>query len=509
MAKYLFNTQNHMRIWFSGNPDVFLNDENQLRLVQFRQKNPRANMTFLYSSSMLSANTVEDLRVFCEKQNFTPLDFDTDLLAECCEQTDIELHQIAKTELDAYVTQQGGNLAAASDITRLITPLLARGTYSDFDTNITVESLPDIMEVDGPVLLDIGSVRQLIMGIIPSEVPLINNDIIGVSMQDGEFNPVAKELINYLQQKVITAYRQDVLTTFSQLSDNPLMASSMLTQYFKLKFFDELFKQVPHMSVTDFRLSLDKSTRNIFSSFRLMRSEDRAALTQGLDEALDRKMQIALENMSNEDFPDEILPEEQAVIRETYLRNLKSSLQQSVTALLAISPQQAEALNVQYSLIKNNDNPEECYQLLQSQASGLRASLLIGSVTLFSGPMQLAVAVQDLSFLEVSDDERASISFKELSFDRSHLFENFNSGQSFRLGTSAEVVQSSMTAEKTGTVCDLSWIPQGKEFIHKREEKLHAAAQTIQKKWGGVLNAIKDSDDNEDNTLDSSSMNNI
>ncbi len=492
MPKYQFNTQNHVRIWFSGNPNEFLNDENQLRMVKFRQKNPRAKMTFIYSSSMLNAEAMEKLKVFCTKQHFTPLDFDTELLAECIEQIDLDMHKTAKMELDAYINQKGGNLAAASDIGRLIAPLLIRGTYSDFDTNIEVEALPDIVDSNGPMLLDIGSLvhSQFEMSF---EVPLMNNDIIGIAMDDNGIDPAAKDQLRLIQGGILATYNQGALKTLKQLSNSQLSAGSPLVQLYKMRFFSILFELNPDINITDFRMFLDKSTRNIFSAFRIVQPEEYYTITEGLDKQLLTRLGGALENMTNEDFPEDFTLEEQAIIKRAYVDILKSGLKQISKALLSISPVQAASIGDAYNTIKDIDDPEECYRLLQLPATGQRTALLKDSVVLFSGPMQiLSTLLQGESLADVLTSEEKSRPYKMMSFDGNNLFDNFNSGQSLRLGSNVQMFQSKLTGvENNGKTNDMSWMSQGQELIRKREDKLHDAARIIQTTWKNHLEKIK------------------
>ena len=474
MPTYQFNTQNHLRIWFSAKKDVFLNDENQLRLVRFRQKNPRANMTLVYSSQMLSAEAHENLKRFCTLHAFTPLDFDTALPAECVDPIDKDMYQIAKGERDAYMKQEGGNLAAASDLTRLIAPLLVRGTYSDFDTNIEVNSLPETQEIVAPMLLDIGSFRQMLRGFIEEERPLINNDIIGVSTKAGQIDPAAKDLLQRVQKTAIKVYADGAAESLKRLSDIPLCySSSTLVQYYTMGFFSNLFKKRPNISITDFRLFLDKSTRNIFSSFRLRQSQDLMRVLKGLDEGLKDKLLNALSNNEHADFPIDFGPEEQGLIKRAYAKELKSSLKQAIDKLLYTNPEEVALLAISYQQIKTIDDPDECYRLSHLPITGTRNIFLQASVTVFSGPFLL---VQSL----MGKDQ--PISYKALSFDRNHLFEQFNSGQSFRLGTNVKVILDKLT-KNPDTVCDSSWLSAGQEIIQNREEKMQHAAKTIQHAW--------------------------
>lgn len=85
----------------------------------------------------------------------------------------------------------GGNPAVGSDILRWLKPCYELGTYSDFDTNINTQTLPSEVEVEGSLLLNIGSALQS----FPAgefEFLHINNDLIAVVSPDAE--PLIKKI---------------------------------------------------------------------------------------------------------------------------------------------------------------------------------------------------------------------------------------------------------------------------------------------------------------------------
>lgn len=482
MPFYQFGTQNHLRIWFSGKKDVFLNEENQLRMVRFREKNPRANVTFVYSSKMLSDETHEKLKSFCRRHHFTPLDFDTALLDECFNQVDKDLYQLAKTELDAYIRHEGGNLAAASDLTRFITPLLVKGTYSDFDTTIDVGSLQDIIEVKAPMLLDIGSVEVSHRFGAVSESPLINNDIIGVATKDGLIDPAARALLQEIQENLLKVYHEGASNTLKRLSKTTRVAAeSPLIQYYNAGIFNLLFKERPDISITDFRLFLDKATKNIFNAFRLLTTEEIEQAKARLDEGLSEKLFSALSNIDHDNFPIDFSPKEQVLIKKAYINMMKIGLRDTIDALRSTEPQQAALVNISFQQIKEIDDPDECFRLLQLSVTASRTVFLRDSVTIFSGPLLLADTLLS----------KSPILFREVSFDWNHLFEHFHSGQSFKLGSSVEVFQDRM-CKSVGTVCDISWLSTGQEAMQNREDKMQDAAKTIQRMWKRHVRNIED-----------------
>ena len=491
MPTYQFNTQRHVRIWFSGYKDVFLNDENQWRMVQFRKKNPRANMTLLYSASMLNAAAQERLKVFCIQQNVSPLDFDTVLLAECVDAIDKALHRIAKTELDAYFTQQGGNLAAASDIARLITPLLTRGTYSDFDTNIEVDELLDIRAIKGPMVLNLGG----IMYGNSQENTLINNDMIGIAMIGDKIDPRAYDLLRCLQNCLLVTYHQGAFSALRCLIKSDLAATALTVRYYKTHVFQILMKHSPNISIPSFRLFVDKATQNILGSFRLILREEAFQLTRTLDEALRAKLASALQNVINDDFPDQFTIDEQSIIKTAVIDLIKSEFKIMIERPTTLSPTQTALIDRTYGMIKDIDDPDEVYRIAQSSITSERLSLLKESVTLFSGPAQLLIGLGRYCGTQPSN-------LAYLSFDKNYLSEHFNSAQSCRFGMKLQASDSTTGISQLGLTCDLSWLASGQASIQKREARLHEAARAIQFMWKNHLDSAMEQSALEKNTRD-------
>lgn len=488
MPTYQFNTQNHLRIWFSNNRDIFLNEENQLRMVRFRQKNPRANLTFVYSSKLLNPEGQEKLKTFCTQHKITPLDFDTALLAECIDEFDKNIYQIAKKELDAYILQKGGNLAAASDLTRLIAPLLVIGTYSDFDTNINVDQLPDVQEVAGPLLLNLGTIN----GMFVDQHIYINNDIIGVTTKNGQINPDAKELLQRIQKEVIKIYSEGAHKTLERFSHIKPHPQSIIIDYYQQKFFDILFEEQPDIGITDFRFFLDKLTRNIFNAFRMLQRENLQLIAEDIhNRELVSKLISALLNLANDDFPVEFTSNEQDIIKRAFINHIKSSFNSvfdSLRELMLIpgmmSPKAAADIATICQCLKTIDDPDECFRVVQLILAGgsTRILFLKDSVTLFSGPFLFARTLLGGSH---------PVKHRELSFEKNNLFECFNSGSSLKLGSDPEVL-SDRDSKPQDRCCDVSWLSIGQELIQKRENKMQHAAKTIQKAWKDHLFMTKD-----------------
>lgn len=170
--QYQYNPHIHVKIWLSNKPAVFMNTENQMRLISMREKNPTDKIHLIYDSSLLNEQAIKDLDLFCKEHSITPVDANKfgSLLQSDNERKLYEFYKDEITHLN-----EGGNLAVASDILRWLPPVYSRGTYTDFDFPIDTTNLPPEITVDAPLLLNIGSLRTR-----KKDVILSNNDYIAV-----------------------------------------------------------------------------------------------------------------------------------------------------------------------------------------------------------------------------------------------------------------------------------------------------------------------------------------
>ena len=171
---YRYNPHRHVKIWLSKNRDLFLNLENQLRLVRMRDLNKTDEIHFIYDSALLSATTLQKLNNFCEKHRIIAVDIQTEVIPEC--KTAEEKKLIALYQDEVRHLEAGGNLGVASDILRWVSPVYKRGTYSDLDVAVDTRGLPETIIVDKPLLLRLGSlVLQK-----EYEAVALNNDTVAV-----------------------------------------------------------------------------------------------------------------------------------------------------------------------------------------------------------------------------------------------------------------------------------------------------------------------------------------
>ncbi|MDP1615354.1 MAG: glycosyltransferase family 88 protein, partial [Methylococcales bacterium] len=96
MPSYVLKPHKHVKIWFSKDSDVFLNAENQLRLVKFRTKNPRDEVALVFSKQLLSESAQQDLFIFCNQHKIKPLSLEEDIEPQLTLTEEQQLIAIAK-----------------------------------------------------------------------------------------------------------------------------------------------------------------------------------------------------------------------------------------------------------------------------------------------------------------------------------------------------------------------------------------------------------------------------
>lgn len=153
---YTLYTRDLYKVWFSSNPDVFMNLENQLRIAKARNENKKANISLIYSSELLSEKSIFELKDFCKILNITPVDFDIDVKALLETKNDKEIFGAIKEELFDWVWLRGGNVGVASDMIRLMRCVIENyGIYSDLDLKVKFDTLPNEHQVKRPFIFPI------------------------------------------------------------------------------------------------------------------------------------------------------------------------------------------------------------------------------------------------------------------------------------------------------------------------------------------------------------------
>lgn len=201
--------QNQVRIWFStpqdqkNEPTPFGGELNLQRMRSFLQTNPEIKLTIVTNIMELyrkgDFRQIHAIKQFVDtyKDRISLMDIEHIHISQLsCKdyQTQIKLLELAKREL----SDPHGNVAAASDIIRTLSPLLAMGLYTDFDYNF---SGPCPLEVDLP------------QGILLNSFPTSMNE-------NGELNIGMNNdflLTAETESQFMLAYRAQILDNYLEL----------------------------------------------------------------------------------------------------------------------------------------------------------------------------------------------------------------------------------------------------------------------------------------------------
>lgn len=214
---YQYNPSLHVKIWLSNNPKLFMNLENQIRLIEMREKNPHDSIHLVYDSTLLTDSSVQALHQFSQENNIALIDAHTlDVLLES--ENEKRLYRFYREEISNLNT--GGNLGVASDILRWLSPIFRLGTYTDFDVPIDTTNLPPYIATEMPMLLNIGSLK-----IGNKEFILANNDFVAIVDE-----VAAKKQIERVQNGLI-AKLTHYDTDFIERTEHELMNDSFINRY--------------------------------------------------------------------------------------------------------------------------------------------------------------------------------------------------------------------------------------------------------------------------------------
>jgi hypothetical protein len=240
---YLIDTTKHIKIWFSPDKKVFLGTENQLRLIRMRETNPHITLHLLNSSRCLSPNAQKELASFCKKHRIISVDLDTQVQDLLESQEDKKLFQLAQDEIANSLTDNGGNLGAASDCARFIGPILRLGIYSDFDVNVKVDPNQAKMDSKKPLLLPIA--------VISDEISF-NTDTIVVAL-----DPITGTAPHPDALLFIKTIQNIIINNYTNLIE---MSKSLLFQHDSSSSFDKYFREQIYRNIFSLRKKIQKST---------------------------------------------------------------------------------------------------------------------------------------------------------------------------------------------------------------------------------------------------------
>ncbi|MDZ5761935.1 putative glycosyltransferase [Candidatus Cyrtobacter comes] len=188
------------KIWFNKNPEEWLDVENQLRFIHMVQKHPEAKISFLYSRELLSERATSDMEEFCKKHGIQPVSIEI-FKDKLRNETEKELFDTACTELRRWKDHTGGNPASASDIFRILTPVMNDlGVYSDFDIKVDFSKLTSIMS---------GKCMALPINLLPAtKSATISNELITFAVDNnGNLHADVIKFMDIWQNRVLSAYK--------------------------------------------------------------------------------------------------------------------------------------------------------------------------------------------------------------------------------------------------------------------------------------------------------------
>lgn len=220
---YQLDPHRHVKIWLSNNPDVFMNLENQLRLIKLRDHNPSDKISLIFDSELLSKTSQTDLQVFCQTYSIQTIDVRDHLNTEDVTLEERQLSDIYHDEVTHL--NEGGNLGAASDILRWLPFVYKEGIYSDVDIHINTQHLPEHIAVRASLLCNVKLTLEQTADETSPEVVFseMSNDFIAIVNAEE-----ADESIKHMQRTIIEAYHQppykQTMTSLSEDQQNTLNA---------------------------------------------------------------------------------------------------------------------------------------------------------------------------------------------------------------------------------------------------------------------------------------------
>jgi hypothetical protein len=140
-----FDLRRHFKIWFSCDPNEWINFHNQYRLKAFLDQNPHIRLHFIYSSDLLNESAHAELLQFREaypQLTLVNMPLKDEARIEVFQnqyhftQQDIELYHYARALLENVTSESPYYTALASDLLRWL--FVDFGIYSDLDAHIKI-----------------------------------------------------------------------------------------------------------------------------------------------------------------------------------------------------------------------------------------------------------------------------------------------------------------------------------------------------------------------------------
>ena len=439
---YKLNPHRQVKIWLSNNKDLFMNQENQLRLIHMRVHNPNDLIHLIYSKQLLTEKSITDLQSFCDTHNIIPVSLEEDITPEVFTNqsaTEIRLLELCQQEISAL--KSGGNLAAASDILRWLQPVYSRGIYSDLDVTPMTHHLPEEIDVEAPILMNIGSIKLSIARLMTNNLESIslNNDLIAVVGNDER----ALHIILKIQEYIIHAY------------ENPAIYS----EYYECVVHDTTHYITQRLGAICGALIAAESVRQNPCAILGDELTEMSLSMINSNPILIRHELTKKHSLSNIVFCREQV---ERMIPDAYVACDSQIQEYYANMLREIMPP---------AIIDGKTDDE----LITFEREKNYAMLLKWTVTAVTGPQALIVSMFNCASLSA---EKIDEKIKPYTFKNYNLENEFNS-----LNSSGLHINTNEYLEKTsqppGLIGDQAWTHAGALFARQREKAMHLAANKI------------------------------
>lgn len=443
----------HVKIWFhiDTNKNNFINYENRLRLIEFRQKNPNDKISFVYSKNLLSSSAQENLLSFCKEHEFEPLAIE-DLAQEIKTDADQTLYKYMMMELVAAKNNTGGNLAVASDIARWLKPIYTRGIYSDLDVKVNTVGLPEILLIDKPYLTNYGTIvegenKQSLM---------CNNDILMI----GEINDTLSDA-NQINARIEL---NDIINKVVEWISNCYSAISEHLSKILKNELNELKKDLPknYWSILEEEFFNLPKTKQLSLFINKGYGDNPIEIRNNLDKKYSSCYEYVRLQINASKQALAIFTEEYGAGPDDFIANdqLKHVIVDFYANQTATTPQLQDFL-------EKNGSEKYAQVTIAAAHHDLYKMFVINTI----GP-KLFFSLMGGTFF--SNEEVKS---KVVYFSLIH----YGLSKSFQSNVPMTLNAKSAPSASLGQGSDLYWLPLGKQVVEEREREL--AAIKIQRQW--------------------------
>ncbi|MES2203737.1 MAG: glycosyltransferase family 88 protein [Pseudomonadota bacterium] len=240
-----FDLQRHVKIWLSKRKDEFMSLTNQLRLIKARVTNPDDQISLVYDGRLLSDEAIASLHQFCQTHNIKPHDMKN---LRHLVKTKEEKFLISMYEDEINNLENGGNLAAASDILRILSPVYSLGVYTDFDVAINTNNLGSMIFLKEPVLINCGILENQLY--YASDIIAVSNSKAGENLMNLlQRTMIAKCTGKFSFIKPITSIDEDESLDHGQWHEKLLLES--LHAKFSIRTFRFFIQQLHPEAIQD------------------------------------------------------------------------------------------------------------------------------------------------------------------------------------------------------------------------------------------------------------------